>query len=82
MSLYDFVLFFQCQHSTVIGKRMDNHSGVLASLDDFIKTTSVIKYTTRRLAAVGDRIMRLARAEGFEAHARAVQMRLDSDKEG
>lgn len=46
-------------------------------LADFVKTTSVISYTAERLAKVGDRIITLARAESMEAHARAVQVRLD-----
>lgn len=46
-------------------------------LDDFVKSTSVIRYTHERLNKVGDRIIRIARAEGLEAHARAVQVRLD-----
>ena len=44
---------------------------------DFIKSTSVVRYTPERLARVGDRIARLARAESMEAHARAVEIRLD-----
>ena len=46
-------------------------------LDDFVKTTSVIKYSSQRLRQVGQKIVRLARAEGLEAHARAVQLRLE-----
>ncbi len=48
-------------------------------LDDFVKTTSVLKYSSQRLRQVGQKIVRLARAEGFEAHAQAVQVRLDDD---
>lgn len=46
-------------------------------LADFVKTISVVNYTTERLAKVGDRIVTLARAESMEAHARAIQVRLD-----
>jgi len=46
-------------------------------LADFVKTTSVVSYTAERLARTGGRIMALARAESMEAHARAVQVRLD-----
>ena len=46
-------------------------------VSDFIKTTSVVSYTPERLARVGGRIVRLAQAESMEAHARAVQIRLD-----
>ncbi len=45
-------------------------------LDDFVKTTSIISYTPKRLARVGEQIVRLATAEGFEAHAEAVRLRL------
>ncbi len=47
-------------------------------LSDFVKTTSVVSYSAERLRQVGPDIMRIARAEGLEAHARAVQVRLDS----
>ena len=47
-------------------------------LSDFVKTTSVVSYSAERLRQVGPDILRMARAEGLEAHARAVQVRLDS----
>jgi len=46
-------------------------------VSDFVKSTSVVRYTPERLARVGDRIACLARAESMEAHARAVEIRLD-----
>ena len=46
-------------------------------LEDFVKSTSVVAYTRARLERVGERIARLARAEGLEAHAGAVRMRLE-----
>jgi len=46
-------------------------------LSDFVKTISVIHYTPSKLRQTGPKIMRLARAEDLEAHARAVQIRLD-----
>jgi histidinol dehydrogenase len=46
-------------------------------LSDFVKTTSVVSYSAERLRQVGPDIMTMARAEGLEAHARAVQVRLD-----
>ena len=49
-------------------------------LADFVKTTSVIAYTAARLERVGDKIVRLARAEGFEAHAEAVLVRLADER--
>ena len=48
-------------------------------LSDFIKTTSVVAYTPERLEKVGDKIIRLAEAEGFAAHAEAVRVRLAGD---
>src|SRR5262249_52817293 len=46
------------------------------SVDDFVKVVSVVGLTPSRLAEVGPVAARLARAEGFEAHARAVELRL------
>ena len=46
------------------------------SVADFIKIISVIGLSPRRLAEIGPVAARLARAEGFEAHARAVEIRL------
>jgi histidinol dehydrogenase len=43
---------------------------------DFLKTTSIVAYTPARLARVGEQIVRLAQAEGFEAHAEALRLRL------
>jgi len=43
---------------------------------DFLKTTSIVAYTPARLAKVGEQITCMARAEGFEAHAEAVRLRL------
>lgn len=45
-------------------------------VDDYVKTTSIISYSEARLAKVGKQIVRLAVAEGFEAHAEAVRVRL------
>lgn len=42
---------------------------------DFVKTTSIIAYTPERLAHAAAPIVRLARAEGLEAHAQAVRIR-------
>jgi histidinol dehydrogenase len=46
------------------------------SVADFIKIVSVIGLSARRLAQIGPVAARLARSEGFEAHARAVEIRL------
>jgi histidinol dehydrogenase len=47
-------------------------------LSDFVKTTSIVSYSEQRLRSTGPKIARLARAEGLEAHARAVEARLST----
>ena len=46
------------------------------SADDFVKIVSVVGLRAERLQEIGPAAARLARAEGFEAHARAVDLRL------
>jgi len=46
------------------------------TVDDFIKRSSVIAYTKKRLAKDAGDIVRLAEAEGFDAHAESVRLRL------
>ncbi|HZS05684.1 MAG TPA: histidinol dehydrogenase [Blastocatellia bacterium] len=43
---------------------------------DFLKRTSIIRYTQAELERTAASIDRLARAEGFDAHARAATIRL------
>jgi histidinol dehydrogenase len=45
------------------------------SANDFIKSTSIIEYDKKKLAASADDIIRLAEAEGLDAHARSVRIR-------
>jgi histidinol dehydrogenase len=45
------------------------------SVETFMKRTSVIAYTAAALAAVSEDVVRLATAEGLEAHANAVRIR-------
>ncbi|MBN1125234.1 MAG: histidinol dehydrogenase [Sedimentisphaerales bacterium] len=45
------------------------------SSNDFVKSTSIIEYSKKQLAAGSDDIVRLAMTEGLDAHARSVQMR-------
>ena len=45
------------------------------SANDFIKSTSIIEYDKKRLAASAEDIIRLAEAEGLDAHARSVRIR-------
>lgn len=44
---------------------------------DFMKRTSILKCTSDALAAIGPAAITLARAEGLEAHARSVAIRLN-----
>lgn len=55
------------------------------NVDDFVKKSSLIAYSKKDLLANGEKIMSLARYEGLEAHARAIEVRLNTrrdDKNG
>lgn len=45
------------------------------NVDTFMKKTSVISYNSQALAECADLLAHFARLEGFEAHARAVEIR-------
>jgi len=45
------------------------------SANDFIKSTSIIEYDKEKLAACAEDIIRLAEAEGLDAHAQSVRIR-------
>lgn len=47
------------------------------SVIDFMKRTTIARMTPAALAAIGPSAVRLARAEGLEAHGLSVQRRLD-----
>jgi histidinol dehydrogenase len=49
---------------------------------DFVKRTSVIRYTAARLAADTDAIVALAEAEGLYGHAEAVRIRGEGQRGG
>lgn len=49
------------------------------NVDDFVKKSSVISYSKQALFENGEHIMTLARHEGFEGHARAIQVRLEKE---
>ena len=51
------------------------------NVDDFMKKSSLIYYSKEALLANGDKIMTLARHEGLEAHARAIEIRLEKERE-
>ncbi|MBN1192797.1 MAG: histidinol dehydrogenase [Coriobacteriia bacterium] len=46
------------------------------SVDDFVKKSSVISYSLEGLEADANTVMTIAEAEGLDAHARAVALRL------
>ncbi|MCL6570262.1 MAG: histidinol dehydrogenase [Bacillus sp. (in: Bacteria)] len=50
------------------------------NVDDFQKKSSVIIYSKKALNENGAKIAAFARMEGLEAHARAVEIRLNNDK--
>lgn len=43
--------------------------------NDFIKSTSIIEYDEQKLAESADDIIRLAQAEGLDAHAKSIKIR-------
>ena len=45
------------------------------SSNDFIKSTSIIEYDKEKLAASAEHIIRLAEAEGLDAHAKSIKIR-------
>lgn len=51
------------------------------NVDDFLKKSSLIYYSKEALMKNGESIMTLARHEGLEGHARAIQIRLDKEHE-
>lgn len=46
------------------------------TVNDFLKRSSVIAYTKKRLVKEADHIVRLAETEGLQAHAESVKMRV------
>ncbi|MUT64956.1 histidinol dehydrogenase [Paenibacillus sp. NEAU-GSW1] len=49
------------------------------NVDDFLKKSSLIYYSKQALLANGSKIMTLARHEGLEGHARAIEVRLEQE---
>jgi len=48
-------------------------------VDDFIKKTSLLYFSPAGIQGLGQEVIRLARSEDLEAHARSVAQRLDQD---
>ena len=46
-------------------------------VEDFVKRSSVLSFSPAALARLADPVMRIARLEGLEAHARAVEKRVE-----
>lgn len=53
------------------------YSGV--SVDSFVKKITFQQLTIEGLAAIGPAVMRMAEAEGLDAHARAISLRLQNN---
>jgi len=49
-------------------------------VEDFIKRSSLISFSREALEKIGGTVAHIARMEGLDAHARAVEMRLSSRK--
>ena len=49
------------------------------NVDDFLKKSSLINYSKQALFNNGEKIMNLARHEGLEGHARAIEVRLTQE---
>ena len=47
---------------------------------DFVKRTSIIQATPAAIGSLGPIVAQLARMEGFEGHARAIEQRLKAGK--
>ncbi|MBU8909194.1 histidinol dehydrogenase, partial [Desertibacillus haloalkaliphilus] len=47
------------------------------NVDDFTKKSSIISYSKQAIEEHGRKISALARLEGLEAHARAIDIRLE-----
>ncbi|MDY6855735.1 MAG: histidinol dehydrogenase [Thermodesulfobacteriota bacterium] len=45
-------------------------------VDDFIKKSSIVSFSKEALNSVGQNVIRIARMEGLEAHARSVEQRI------
>ena len=63
---------------TARSARFSSGLGVL----DFMKRTSLLKCDAKALAALGPAAVALGEAEGLDAHARSVAMRLEPENVG
>jgi histidinol dehydrogenase len=65
-------------HTLPTGARA-RFSSALTS-NDFVKSISIVEYDRARLAASAEAIIRLAEAEGLDAHAKSVRIRQCSER--
>jgi histidinol dehydrogenase len=62
-------------HTLPTGMGSRTFSGL--TCNDFIKSTSIIEYNKQKLKKSADDIVRLAQAEGLDAHANSVRIRFE-----
>jgi histidinol dehydrogenase len=60
-------------HTLPTGRSAEFFSAL--SANDFIKSTSIIEYSKEQLAESAEDIIRLAEAEGLDAHAKSIKIR-------
>lgn len=51
-------------------------------VEDFVKRSSLVSFSRDALARLGRPVAHIARLEGLEAHARAVELRLEAQEQG
>jgi histidinol dehydrogenase len=51
-------------------------------LDDFVKKTSLLRYSRERFEREARHVIRLAEAETLDAHANAIRVRLEGEEDG
>jgi histidinol dehydrogenase len=64
-----------CNHVLPTARSARFSSGL--SVLDFVKRTSILRLGAEQLRALGPAAIALARAEGLDAHARSVAIRLN-----
>ena len=60
---------------TLPTRQTSRHFSGLTS-NDFARSTSIIQYSQKQLCQNADHIIRLAKTEGLDAHAKSIQRRL------
>ena len=69
---------------TVIPARLDDLTGIppdaAVGVNDFLKRTNTVKFSAAAIEGTARSIAALAHAEGFDAHARSVLIRLEEKR--